>query len=259
MYLSYFRIGMSLTRVKMLWLNLWDRVRQRSSTREGFSSGISIYPGGGIGSNPGDVGGEPAHHLPSVSAKQRRLIWTCDNQDTGTVNWALKIQEARAISSAKGKDPLVVEVNDTLVIKQDGQKRDDAEVPVNLWGSHLEQTLTPGLGTLSGPWKRSMAPIQSFLLRCWTQIVLRSFLRYRAHRMPASLVPASQGQHWVKRQGGIYVWTTGGRLGYSSWMSRIWTHPSTKPDVEAARECIKKCCGATWWDWSSGSRLLFWN
>jgi hypothetical protein len=30
-------------------------------------------------------------------------------------------------------------------------------------------------------------------------------------------------------------------------------------DLNAGRECIKRCCDASWWDWSGGSRPLFWR
>ena len=147
-----------------------------------------------------------------------------------------------------------------MVLKQDSQKRDDAEVPTHLWDRHLKDTYPSYLGGLPLDWEGRMEPIREFLLRRWRRNLTRSFVAYRRNRLPRALTDGTQKSwHWTRagRQG--HTWTTGGQDAYRRWWRVIRSHPSSLVDMGPGLECLRKAAGASWWDWDEGSRLFFWQ
>jgi hypothetical protein len=117
-------------------------------------------------------------------------------------------------------------------------KNDDAAIPYGYWDNEILR-----------PWSqdsrvaerlrdffmsRGSSPMDSFrilALRFWRRMIWKSFRRF------------------IKRR------------------FEDWTHAPEDEDVrqdwestkEAARDCINRCMKASWWEWSAGSRLLFWR
>ena len=53
-----------------------------------------------------------------------------------------------------------------------------------------------------------------------------------------------------------YVWKRVGKLNYQ----RDWKLLQDRlSDLKAARDCVKRACGSSWWEWHSGSRPVFWR
>jgi hypothetical protein len=43
------------------------------------------------------------------------------------------------------------------------------------------------------------------------------------------------------------------------WLSTEEAQDDHPANLEAARDCMRRCANADWWEWSDGSRLLFWR
>lgn len=43
------------------------------------------------------------------------------------------------------------------------------------------------------------------------------------------------------------------------WLKSPWAQIEIDENRNAIRDCITRCANSTWWDWSDGSRLLFWR
>jgi hypothetical protein len=84
---------------------------------------------------------------------------------------------------------------------------------------------------------------------------------------------------WNKYQGSLLTWIR--KMGLRTWRRNVWRSfrkfignslkepwaaaledPNVKklwlPTIIAARDCLQRCMNAEWWEWSEGSRLLFW-
>jgi hypothetical protein len=85
---------------------------------------------------------------------------------------------------------------------------------------------------------------------------------------------------WNKYQGSPQTWIR--KMGLRTWRRNVWRSfhkfignslkepwaaaledPDVKklwlPTIIAARDCLQRCMNAEWWEWSEGSRLLFWR
>ena len=53
------------------------------------------------------------------------------------------------------------------VLKQEGQKRDDAQIPIHLWDQHLYNMRDPSFGPVPPGWRSSLDVLRGFLLQRW--------------------------------------------------------------------------------------------
>ena len=127
------------------------------------------------------------------------------------------------------------------VLKQDGQKADDAEVPVRLWDSMflLSRPTVPGLSDKELPnnWRHGMDLFRRILVKTWRRRVLRSWVVWYQqilptnslhpirswfdleHRQPGARIrrasdPNSAVQHQFNWH---YRWTPCGLAAYKDW------------------------------------------
>jgi hypothetical protein len=99
-------------------------------------------------------------------------------------------------------------------------KSDNAEVRVDLCDSYLKVGLDP---VVQGrPWQRAAALLRPLMMCYWRRNVLKSYV------------------HWEKMEK-----ESGGLVCDRS--------------RNAARDCISRCCDASWWVWDRGSRPFFWR
>jgi hypothetical protein len=154
------------------------------------------------------------------------------------------------------------ELEDTI-LKQDGQKRDDAPVHTHLWDMYLRNTAVAS-SYFPTHWRRGVECFRVFALWRWKQNVRRSFIEYRNARLPAALLankPAPKQLVEARLINGklTYHWKKGGRWQYKQFVAPIATHSNIQKDLEAGRECVDKSAHATFWDWDKGSRPFFWR
>ena len=114
--------------------------------------------------------------------------------------------------------------------RQRAAKNDDADIPADNWDGPFWSFLVK-LGrpasflqqartrSLGNKEQPILTVFRGWLLRLWRVTVRRSFLRY-----------------------------------FHSDEVR-----ERESDLEAARDCIRRVCNASFWDWAGGSRLLFWR
>jgi hypothetical protein len=122
-------------------------------------------------------------------------------------------------------------------------KADDAEVPEHLWDLRAVRVD----GTLNTQEGNALTLLTKVLLQRWRRITTRSFLVY------LNLEKVTHGI--VKRDKGKYGWSTSGKYTYSTW----W-HGSPRAgnqDMEIGRDCVRRICDSSWWNWDGGSTPFF--
>jgi len=102
-------------------------------------------------------------------------------------------------------------------------KNDKAWVPTELWEGYLLRPFAHWKEIQSCPcWPKALKVLQQFGLQRWWRDKLRSYMRWKQKN-------ADKPAHFMKQ-----------------------AH-------EAASDALERASLATWWDWPSGSRPLFWN
>ena len=178
------------------------------------------------------------------------------------------------------------------VRKQDGQKADDATVPVALWDSMFLLTRREDTGVNQIPlvqdWRKGLELFRTGMIKAWRRIHLHSWIRSMYSRLPPDFVdnfPPSRASSWVSWRPVLgakirvrcskgewlirqhtydvkYEWAKGrinGRSQYQKWHKNRRSHPSLSRSLDPGRDCIRRASGATWWEWNAGSSLFFWN
>jgi len=122
----------------------------------------------------------------------------------------------------------------TEEVRQKAAKDGDATVEFEFWNApFLDKLLQMGrsqsfvhqlrVATVSVSGTPLLEALRTFILQVWRRTVHPSFCRFmRIHH----------GVGWVKK---------------------------SHPDVSAGRECLMRAAGATFWEWTAGSRLFFWR
>ena len=100
-------------------------------------------------------------------------------------------------------------------------KGDKARVPVELWDHFLEEGLS--LRTRALDWKRHLPAMRRFALRCWKCSIARSLRK------------------WAKEV----------RTVEKRWFEQ--------GELEAMDDCLRRLHACTFWEWTDGSALFFWN
>jgi len=122
----------------------------------------------------------------------------------------------------------------SVALRQRAAKDDDASVPAHFWEvtfwnqlhalgrepSFIMQSSKLKVGRNSAP---ILVTLREFVLRAWRRTVYLSLKRY------------------LKTEYG------------SAW------HCANPGDLEAGRDCLRRVSAASFWEWSGGSRLLFWR
>ena len=161
-------------------------------------------------------------------------------------------------------------LTDDVVLKQDGQKHDDAPVPLRIWDGMFLETIPPGMPTLFPTnlhpnWRAALNRWRGALIGKWQKYMLRSFFVDVRSRAPAPIRaslprPETLVQlSWTADGRPTYTWSPGGRQSFQRAIRQLLNHPSTSDDWSPARECLLKVGRCTWWDWRRGSRLFFWH
>eukprot|EP00956_Cyclotella_meneghiniana_P029337 scaffold70717_cov42-Cyclotella_meneghiniana.AAC.5 len=149
------------------------------------------------------------------------------------------------------------------VLKQDGQKADDAKVPTHIWEDFFCDTRPHNLPPLPHNWRTHLEPFRKLGLIYWRRFRLRSFWWWVAEKIHAKvwrLMPGiSETVYWDDTRE-RYCWSTvtRGKQKYQQWMKSMLAVKRTAKIWEPARECIHKAAAASWWEWSEGSRPFFW-
>jgi hypothetical protein len=119
-------------------------------------------------------------------------------------------------------------------------KNDDAEIPIFYWDSLVWEPWLDDNDTLlraasfGSKYSHSpLTPIRHFALAFWRTRIWKSFRRF---------------------MGNAYVHGEWHLPPTDSVSQAEWSRT-----ISAARDCIWRCDGASWWDWTMGSRLLFWR
>jgi hypothetical protein len=142
-------------------------------------------------------------------------------------------------------------------LEKEGQKVDDAAVPVHIWENHFRETLPPHFPPLCDDWREKLGAYRSLGLRWWRRQVTQSFWRYVRDRVPN--ISAGRRPGYVRFQPGRYIWLTHGCSGYQKEWRALHSHPLVTRDWDPARECVEKAAKSDWWEWSGGSRPFFWR
>jgi hypothetical protein len=149
-----------------------------------------------------------------------------------------KSEEATLQAPAHENTPRATPL-DMILGRNKAAKNDDAAMDYGYWDKEVVE-----------PWKASSAFIHKFFvfveiyqslplvffrhltLRVWRRNIWKSFCRFmqKAFEDPWTEPPEDQAA-------------------FDLW----------PPTVEAARDCIRRCMVADWWEWLEGSRLLFWR
>ena len=174
-----------------------------------------------------------------------------------------------------------------IVVKQEGQKSDDAEVPVHLWdGMWMLRRREAGLPGMKGwhgrpkdmdrksqlpRWRMSLQLLRRYMfIRFWRRSVTRSFCIYARRynkQTKEGRKAISYGRKAVvwsrkrrKRSGApAYMWTDTGRADYKKFWELPRKSDHSRAVLESGREALGRVALATWWDWNGGSSLFFWR
>ena len=153
-------------------------------------------------------------------------------------------------------------------------KADDAAVPVHIWRYHLFRILNR---EVPHDWEIHADRLRAILLPCYRRMQFRSFLLWRRDTYK-KLRP---GLRWIRKlmwwkptkakfrfkqaertvvwdvASGSYLWTGDGLQTYQKqWKTNIQVEPK---DCEAMRDVCTRVGDATWWEWTGGSRIMFWK
>jgi len=146
------------------------------------------------------------------------------------------LQQEKDTSQLKGSNFLDGQETVRTVI---AARADDAEVPQYLWDRNISPNLEPRV-------IHALGFLREFALRWWKLHNLRDFLNwfcdtYRLGRAGGQLRQLRAPEWYLKLQ----------RL--------LKANPEALKDWIAGRDCINRCCHATWWEWTEGSRPHFWR
>lgn len=151
---------------------------------------------------------------------------------------------------------------DEAIVKADGQKSDDAEIPVHLWDGFVKRALLELKITLPFLWRRGLWLFRLGFIRFWRRAVLFSFWSYvkdNTRGIRQQYPTPGEQSRWVfptpgksrLRPTGLdgtvmvkydfdwyYAWTSEGRARYKAFHSLLREHPPLKNDWEPARDCL---------------------
>ncbi len=117
-------------------------------------------------------------------------------------------------------------------------KADDALVPEHLW----DVTLVPDLNSKG---RRAITYFRALALRCWKCHVRKDFISWFLQK------------HKTLQRNRETVLT------FDSWNSKFRSHlqvnPEARKDWVGGRDCVGRCCNASWWEWCDESRAHFWR
>jgi len=146
-------------------------------------------------------------------------------------------------------------------------KSDDAPVPTWLWRDHLiadgptpwsEAQVLKGIGL-----DKAMDITRDFLLLKWKRLTARSFQRWWSSQHRSQYRAAQRWSHAhsdIQWNGSTnrYEWANGsqGRSNFQTWYLKRYKGCK---DFDAGRDCLYRVAHSSWWDWSAGSRPMFWR
>jgi hypothetical protein len=104
-------------------------------------------------------------------------------------------------------------------------------------------------GTLNTQEGNVLTLLRNVMLQRWIRITTRSFLVYlNLEKVTHEIVK------WDK---GKYGWSMSGKSTYITW----W-HGSPRAgnqDMEIERDCVRRICDSSWWNWDGGYTPFFWR
>ena len=170
------------------------------------------------------------------------------------------------------------------IVKVDGQKADDATIPVHLWGFTFRtdrETDTSIRTPLVSDWRKGLlALFRDRMLRRWRRKQLRSWQKFSGEVMNPSYGSRAEGVSYrtktipsrpirrgseqdecVKQEiDREYKWTPQGRQKYQHW-HKHWRERKKllQHCMTSAVDCIFRAAECSWWEWPAGSTLFFWK
>ena len=154
------------------------------------------------------------------------------------------------------------------VLKQDGQKADDAEVPIHLWDSMFlrdreeDDCITHAV---VNDWQLGLRLFRNVHLGLWRRRLFRSWITFARARTDKALsvkLGCKVGCFKVVQQSfdWTYQWSDdGGKDRYQAWLRRPRESRSLKDSMVSARDALRRTADCSWWEWLEGSSLLFWK
>jgi len=133
-------------------------------------------------------------------------------------------------------------------------KSDDAAVPEMVWSERIK--IGPHQRELNWDERSALQGFRRMGLLWWKRKLTRSFWVW-LKQQHTCLGKGKFGNVLWNHHKSSFKWTSGGLGRHQKWMRLLFK--SSKVNVEAARECIRRAMGATWWEWNDGSRPFFWR
>ena len=229
--------------------------------RKGTALGHGLFIGSVL---PGGVGRDSQRSTPSLEILEQ-----------------VGLREVRR-AAHEAASQVETDMDLDIVVKQEGQKSDDAEVPVHLWdGMWMRRRREVGLPVMKGwhgrpkemdrksklpRWRMSLQLLRRYMfIRFWRRSVTRSFCIYaRRYNRQSNNQQTRKAVVWSlkrkKRSGApAYVWTNSGRADYKNFWEQPRQSDHSRAVLESGREALGRVALATWWDWNGGSSLFFWR
>ena len=133
-------------------------------------------------------------------------------------------------------------------------KSDDAAVPELIWSERIRRE--DDNRELTSQERSALKGFRLMGLIWWKRELTRSFWRWiKLNRLTPSHKKFSKvlwNAHTCS-----YKWAKGGYQEYKNWIHHVFKVATA--DVAAARECISRAMGSSWWEWDAGSRPFFWR
>ena len=152
------------------------------------------------------------------------------------------------------------------VLKVEGQKHDDAAVPVHLWDSMFQKERaldTCITHPLPKYWRQGIAALREAILLIWRRRRLREWVRstrrYQEHNHICTHKSWFRLHVTAQYPMGNWSWSDQGRANYMGWYRTRYSIPYFQLSQLPARDCFHRIANCSWWDWDAGSSLFFWK
>ena len=169
------------------------------------------------------------------------------------------------------------------VVKQEGQKADNAGVPTRLWSQFFAKTFLakfPLRKVMPAGWQLAQEGFRQFGIRMWRRQLMRDFSAWRTRYFPVNVAASGRKRktgklvtaRYVKDGGGLkleYVWADEGRgLNCYKFESRqVLAAKLGAESMEVAWDALRQVMGPfnrdhpqthnAWWKWQDGSTPFY--
>jgi hypothetical protein len=135
-----------------------------------------------------------------------------------------------------------------LILKQDDQKADNAEIPTHLWDLVFQETLPKDFPLLHPKWRERLDNYREMGLWYWRLCLVHSFWWHLEQQLANNLWKQQPhprtAVHWAPGER-KYEWRKGkGRERCKKWMAQLRMHPMAEGDWIPAKDCFQKAAAA---------------